>query len=137
MNTLAPSKRKRFKNAYRSGDFGPMHLRKGRMAALFATNMAVILTVPAGVTAVAGSLSAVLAWTPQSNVWKYQIDKSPDGTTAWTLAGEINAAGNASVYGGIITGLTAAVIQYFRVRAVNANNVATANSANVSATPTA
>jgi hypothetical protein len=133
MSATAPSKRRRFRNYYRSGNFGPMHLRRGRAGALAATNKAVAMGQTVGATATAGVLSAKLTWTPKAYANHYLIEQSANGTTGWAEVAKVN--GNASSY--IVRGLTAAVALFWRISAVNGANVAGAVSTNVTATPTA
>jgi len=133
MSATAPSKRKRWRNAYRYGDYGPMHIRKGRGAVAARANESIAILAPTGVVATPGSLRVTLAWNPMGNVNIFQVEKSPDGTTAWTTAALVPGYG----YGTVITGLTASVIQYFRVAGTNGNNTLGAYSTVVNATPTA
>lgn len=131
MSATAPSKRRRIKNAYRDGDYGPMHLRKGRGGAIATTKAATALSAPTGVTATAGTGSITLAWTPMANVLKFAIDRSPDGSTGWAAYATVIGYGTGIRF----TGLTAGVAQYFRVAAVNGNGITSAASTVVTTTP--
>ncbi len=127
--TAAMSYRKRFRNAAR----GVFHLRYGRgFLKYFNTIPTAVVT---GLVAVAGSLSVPLTWsrTGQTQTDTFIVEKSANGTTGWTVVSS-TVPGTAAGY--TVTGLTAAVIQYFRVSAVNELG-ASAVSATVSATPTA
>ena len=77
--------------------------------------------------------TVTLGWTQGVNsslVTDYTIEKSPDGTTGWTVVSE--PVSTATSY--TVTGLTTGVIQHFRVKAVN--EVGTGAPSNVlSATP--
>lgn len=138
MSATAPSKRKKFKNAYRSGTFGPDHSKRGRGYVKLAANKAAVLNIPTGVTATAAPSAVIIGVTPQANVWRYDVENSPDGVANWALVSLPSAFADStySIIGGKIGPYATGVIQYFRLRAVNANGVATGNSAVVSATPT-
>lgn len=126
--TAAMSYRKRFRSANAGRAF---HLKRGRGFDKYANALATGQVV--GLVAQAGSLSVQLVWTPKSQADTYLVEKSADGTTGWTTVSAVVPKGS---QGWLVTGLIAAVIQYFRVSAVNELG-AGAVSANVSATPTA
>lgn len=133
MTVYAPSKRRRFRNAYRAGEYGPMHLRYGRGKVLAETNRTASMPQVTGLTATAGSLRALLAWTAVPNANQYKVEQSPNGSTGWTQVA-LTDAGMTSV---TIAPLTASVAVFFRVSAINGAGVAGTVSANATCTPTA
>lgn len=133
MSAYAPSKRRRFRNAYRAGEYGPMHLKYGRAVALANTKKTAAMVQVTGLSATAGSLSALLAWTAVPDANHYLVEKSADGSTGWTFVANVNA-GMTSL---TVTGLTASVAVFFRVSAINGAGTAGAVSANATCTPTA
>jgi hypothetical protein len=133
MTVYAPSKRRRFRNAYRSGEYGPNHLKYGRGKVLSETKRTATMTQVTGLTATAGSLKVDLKWgaIPDANL--YLVQMSPDGVGTWSDVALVNA----NIQSTTITGLTASVIKYFRVCAQNGAGSNGSFSANASATPTA
>lgn len=74
---------------------------------------------PTSLTATAISSTQInLAWTDNSsNEDGFQVERSPNGSTSWTLIA--TTAANATTYSN--TGLTEATTYYYRVRATNAS----------------
>lgn len=133
MTVYAPSKRRRFRNAYRAGEYGPDHLKYGRGRVALTTKRDATMAQVTGLTATAGSLKVDLKWgvTPDANL--YLVQMSPDGVGTWSDVALVNA----NIQSTTITGLTASVIKYFRVCAQNGAGSNGSFSANASATPTA
>lgn len=130
--TALMSYRKRFRNIDRRGvNTGPFKTRYGR-----AFEKLVTLKVPlqvTGTSAMPGSLSATVCWTRGPYAKSYTVEKSATGSGGWSVVSS-TISRFASCF--LVTGLTASVIQYFRVTAVNPAGTGTP-SANSSATPTA
>lgn len=133
MTAYAASKRRRYRNSVRAGEYGPMHLRYGRGAVLANTNRTASMPQVTGATATAGSLRALLSWTAVPNVSQYKVEQSANGSTGWATVAMVDA-GMTSV---TIAPLTASVQVFFRVSAINGAGVAGTVSANASCTPTA
>jgi hypothetical protein len=134
--TAAMSHRKRFRNIDRRGtNTGPFRVRRGRAFAVKTTTR--VPLAPTKVSALAGSLSAIITWVGGPFAATYTVEKSPDGSTAWTVVSStIKASLPETGQAFTVTGLVASVAQFFRVTGVNAAGTG-AVSANASATPTA
>lgn len=95
-------------------------------------------TAPSGLSATAISTSQIdLSWTDNSsNETGFEIERSPDGSSGWTLI-DTNTAGDTTYSN---TGLSEHTQYYYRVKAVNADGsssyTSTANATTLIAPPT-
>jgi hypothetical protein len=99
-------------------------------------NIPAALNVPTGVSAAPASTTSILiSWTDNNtspNETGYVIERSPNGSSSWTVI--TTTAANATSYTN--TGLTTGTPYYYKVRAANGSSIYCASSV-VNATPAA